>query len=130
MAAILYVAIQAPTNKLSLIFVMIVVFIMMGMTARLFGSGAIRSAKGVGLAVTLYVVGIALILVILPINVKEEIDLGDAWDYIPTLLFGLGAVFLARQPRGVLFDVMNRIRLRQLQREARRAEAEAAEVSP
>jgi branched-chain amino acid transport system permease protein len=130
MAAILYVAIQAPTNKLSLIFVMIVVFIMMGMTARLFGSGAIRSPKGVGLAVALYVVGIALILAILPINVKEEVDLGDAWDYIPTLLFGLGAVFLARQPRGVLFDVMNRIRLRQLQREARRAEAEAADVSP
>lgn len=128
MAAILYVALQAPTNKLSLIFVMIVVFVMMGMTARLFGSGAIRSAKGIGLAVALYVVGITLILVILPINIREEIDLGTAWDYIPTILFGLGAVFLAKQPRGVLFDVMNRIRLRQLQREARQAEAEAAKV--
>jgi hypothetical protein len=63
------------------------------------------------------------------LDVKEEIDLGTAWDYIPTIMFGLGAVFLAKQPRGVLFDVMNRIRLRDLQREARRAEAEAAEVA-
>jgi hypothetical protein len=64
----------------------------------------------------------------MPLDVKKEIDLGTAWDHIPTILFGLGAVFLAKQPRGVLFDVMNRIRLRDLQREARRAEAEAAEV--
>ena len=56
----------------------------------------------------LYAVGIAAIVLVLPIDVKDEIDLGTAWDYIPTLLFGLGAVFLARQPRGVLFDVMNR----------------------
>ena len=125
MAAVLYVALSPVAGKLSLILIVIIVFMLMGATARLFGSGAIRSPKGLGMAVALYGVGIALILVILPIDLREEIDLGDAWDHIPTILFGLGAVFLARQPRGVLFDVMNRIRLRQLQREARRAEAEA-----
>ena len=122
MAAILYVVVSPPTNKLSFILVIIVVFILMGLTARLIGSRAIYTPRGVLAAVVLYAVGIAAIVFLLPIDVRDEIDLGTAWDYIPTLLFGLGAVFLARQPRGVLFDVINRIRLRQLQREARLAE--------
>jgi branched-chain amino acid transport system permease protein len=126
MAAILYVVVSPPTNKLSFILVIIVVFIMMGLTARLIGSRLIFTPKGAVLAALLSIVGIAAIVLLLPINVKEEIDLGTAWDYVPTLLFGLGAVFLARQPRGVLFDVMNRIRLRQLQIDARAAEAAEA----
>lgn len=129
MAAILYVVVSPPTNKLSFIFVIIVVFVLMGMTARLVGSRMIYTPRGVMLAVLLYGVGITAIVLLLPINVKDEIDLGSAWDYIPTLLFGLGAVFLARQPRGVLFDVMNRIRLRQLKRDARLNEAQVSEVS-
>jgi hypothetical protein len=100
---------------------------MMGMTARLVGSRKIYTPAGMVLAALLYIAGIAAIVLLLPIDVKDEIDLGSAWDYIPTLLFGLGAVFLAKQPRGVLFDVMNRIRLRQLQQEARRAEAADAD---
>jgi branched-chain amino acid transport system permease protein len=127
MAAILYVVVSPPTNKISFILVIIVVFVMMGMTARLIGSRAIYTPRGAVLAAVLSIAGIAAILLVLPIDVKEEIDLGTAWDYIPTLLFGLGAVFLARQPRGVLFDVMNRIRLRQLQRDARAAEAREEE---
>jgi branched-chain amino acid transport system permease protein len=125
MAAILYVVVSPPTNKLSFILVIIVVFVLMGMTARLIGSRVIYTPRGVLAAILLYAAGITAIVLLLPIDVKEEIDLGTAWDYIPTLLFGLGAVFLARQPRGVLFDVMNRIRLRQLQREARLAETAA-----
>jgi branched-chain amino acid transport system permease protein len=125
MAAILYVVVSPPTNKISFILVIIVVFVLMGLTARLIGSRAIYAPKGIAAAVVLYVAGIAAIILVLPIDVKDEIDLGAAWDYVPTLLFGLGAVFLARQPRGVLFDVINRIRLRQLQREARAAEATA-----
>ncbi len=132
MAAILYVVVSPPTNKLSFILVIIVVFFMMGMTARLIGSRAIYTPRGMALAALLYIAGIAAIVLVLPIDVKEEIDLGTAWDYIPTLLFGLGAVFLARQPRGVLFDVMNRIRLRQLRRDARTAESAplAQEAAP
>jgi hypothetical protein len=113
--------------------VIIVVFIMMGMTARLIGSRLIYTPKGAVLAALLYLAGITAIVLLLPVDVKEEIDLGNAWDYVPTLLFGLGAVFLARQPRGVLFDVMNRIRLRQLQiaaRAAETAETAAEEATP
>lgn len=38
--------------------------------------------------------------------------LPQSWTDVPTLLFGLGAIGLARQPRGVLFDLVNRIRHR------------------
>jgi branched-chain amino acid transport system permease protein len=126
MAAVLYVVVSPPTNKLSFIFVIIVVFVMMGMTARLVGSKMIYTQKGMVLVGLLYAGGITAIYFLLGIDVKEEIDLGSAWDYIPTIMFGLGAVFLAKQPRGVLFDVNNRIRLRNLRREARLAEAAAA----
>jgi branched-chain amino acid transport system permease protein len=123
MAAILYVVVSPPTNKLSFIVVIIVVFVMMGMTARLVGSKMIYTARGALLALVLYAAGITAIVFVLPLDLKDEIDLGSAWDHVPTLLFGLGAVFLARQPRGVLFDVMNRIRLRQMRREARPTES-------
>jgi tellurite resistance protein TehA-like permease len=43
---------------------------------------------------------------------------------VPTMLFGLGAIMLAREPRGVLYDMVNRQRLRRLE-EAERAEEEA-----
>ena len=128
LASVLYVVVSPPTNKLSFIFVIIVVFVMMGMTARLVGSKMIYTRKGMGLAALLYVGGITAIYFLLGWDVKEAIDLGSAWDHIPTVMFGLGAVFLAKQPRGVLFDVANRIRLRQLRREAAQAEADAREV--
>jgi len=44
---------------------------------------------------------------------------------VPTMLFGLGAIGLAREPRGVLYDMVNRQRLRQLE-ETERREEEAA----
>jgi branched-chain amino acid transport system permease protein len=44
---------------------------------------------------------------------------------VPTMLFGLGAIFLAREPRGVLYDMVNRQRLRQLE-DTERREEEAA----
>ena len=40
------------------------------------------------------------------------------------MLFGLGAIGLAREPRGVLYDMVNRQRLRQF-REAERRDEEA-----
>jgi branched-chain amino acid transport system permease protein len=129
LASVLYVVVSPPTNKLSFIFVIIVVFVMMGMTARLVGSKMIYTRKGMGLAALLYVGGIAAIYFLIGWDVKEAIDLGSAWDYIPTVMFGLGAVFLAKQPRGVLFDVMNRIRLRNMKREMALAEARDGEVS-
>ena len=45
MAAILYVVVSPPTNKLSFILVIIIVFVMMGMTARLIGSRLIYTPR-------------------------------------------------------------------------------------
>ncbi|MBM3672208.1 MAG: hypothetical protein FJW86_08535 [Actinobacteria bacterium] len=125
MAGILYVVVSPPTDKLSFIFVIIVVFAMMGETARLIGSKAIYTARGALLGVGVLAVGITAIVLLLPV----EIELSEKAKEVPTLLFGLGAVFLARQPRGVLFDVMNRIRLRQLQRERQLADGATAEAA-
>jgi branched-chain amino acid transport system permease protein len=52
--------------------------------------------------------------------------LSEGWVDVPTLLFGLGAIALAREPRGVIFDVANRHRLRRLRRQVRQEEAAAA----
>jgi branched-chain amino acid transport system permease protein len=41
---------------------------------------------------------------------------------VPVLLFGLGAIALAREPRGVIYDMVNRQRLRQFQDAERRDE--------
>ena len=43
------------------------------------------------------------------------LDLSEATvKEVPTMLFGLGAIGLAREPRGVLYDMVNRQRLRRL----------------
>jgi branched-chain amino acid transport system permease protein len=51
------------------------------------------------------------------------LDLGEQTGQVPTMLFGLGAIGLAREPRGVLYDIVNRQRLRQL-RETERGDEE------
>ena len=43
---------------------------------------------------------------------------------VPTLLFGLGAIALVNEPRGVVYDIVNRQRLRQF-RDAERRDEEA-----
>src|SRR5262249_3955658 len=50
------------------------------------------------------------------------LDLGEQTGQVPTMLFGLGAIGLAREPRGVLYDIVNRQRLRQLRETERRDE--------
>jgi branched-chain amino acid transport system permease protein len=63
------------------------------------------------------------------------LDLGDRASEVPTMLFGLGAIGLAREPRGVLYDMVNRQRLRQFREAERRQEeaelrAELPELAP
>jgi branched-chain amino acid transport system permease protein len=59
------------------------------------------------------------------------LELGDRTSDVPTLLFGLGAIGLAREPRGVLYDMVNRQRLRQMREAERRDEdAELATEMP
>jgi len=50
------------------------------------------------------------------------VDLGTSYTEVPTMLFGLGAIGLAREPRGVLYDMVNRQRLRRFQVAERREE--------
>jgi hypothetical protein len=52
------------------------------------------------------------------------LDLGESSAEVPTLLFGLGAIALVNEPRGVVYDIVNRQRLRQF-RGAERREEEA-----
>jgi branched-chain amino acid transport system permease protein len=67
-----------------------------------------------------------IVFVVLPQIFKE--NLSEAWTDVPTMLFGLGAIALAREPRGVIFDVVNRHRLRRLRREVRSQVSDAAVV--
>jgi ABC-type branched-subunit amino acid transport system permease subunit len=53
-----------------------------------------------------------------------DLELGDRAAEVPTMLFGLGAIGLAREPRGVLYDLVNRQRLRRY-REAERDQEDA-----
>lgn len=103
-------------QKLSFLLVVVVVFVAGGLIARLAASHALRTVFGVLAAVAVAVAGVVAIALVL------DIDVPESWADVPTLLFGIGAILLARQPRGVLFDVGSRIRLRQARAEARRAE--------
>jgi branched-chain amino acid transport system permease protein len=66
---------------------------------------------------------VAIASVLLAIQ-AAGLELGDRAAEVPTMLFGLGAIGLAREPRGVLYDMVNRQRLRQF-RAAERREEEA-----
>jgi branched-chain amino acid transport system permease protein len=51
-----------------------------------------------------------LLFAVVPQLVAEHLSAG--WADVPTLLFGLGAVGLAREPRGIIFTLVNAIRRR------------------
>jgi branched-chain amino acid transport system permease protein len=60
------------------------------------------------LSVVVVVVGVVLAVA------GAGLELGEQTAEVPTMLFGLGAIALAREPRGVLYDMVNRLRLRQM----------------
>jgi branched-chain amino acid transport system permease protein len=72
----------------------------------------VRSVVGALIAGIIFVVAPQLV----------SLYLTEGWADVPTMLFGLGAIALAREPRGVLFDVVNQHRLRRLRRQTRREE--------
>ena len=53
------------------------------------------------------------------------LDLGDSGSEVPTMLFGLGAIGLSKEPRGVVYDIVNRQRLRRF-KDAERKDEEAS----
>ncbi len=75
------------------------------------------------------VVRVALLIVIAGLGIwaaatLSGLDLGEAGAHeVPTMLFGLGAIGLVNEPRGVVYDIVNRQRLRRL-KTVERAEEE------
>jgi branched-chain amino acid transport system permease protein len=73
---------------------------------------------------------IVLLLVVAAIGVWLAVtlgglDLGEAGTReVPTMLFGLGAIALVNEPRGVVYDIVNRQRLRQYKQAEERDERE------
>ncbi len=64
-------------------------------------------------------VKIVLIVVIAALGVwaafaLSDLQLGESGSEVPTMLFGLGAIGLVNEPRGVVYDIVNRQRLRRL----------------
>jgi branched-chain amino acid transport system permease protein len=81
----------------------------------------VRSIVGALIAGIIFVVAPQLV----------SLHLTEGWTEVPTMLFGLGAIALAREPRGVLYDIVNHHRLRRLRRQTRREErARAAAPVP
>jgi hypothetical protein len=75
--------------------------------------------------------GIGIVVVALGVLAAVElvgIDLGESSAEVPTLLFGLGAIALVNEPRGVVYDIVNRQRLRQFKEAERRDEEAAAQA--
>jgi len=111
-------------QQLSLILVLVLLLTAFGILSNLVVTRRIRHPLG---AVVAFVV---VLVAVIGTSQLINVEVPDSWVDVPTLLFGLGAVLLAREPRGVLFNMVNRIRLRGLQHETRRIEAASLEESP
>jgi len=99
--------------------------ITLGLLLRLIGRKAYLVPAGLALTIA------AAVLVIGGTYVILDADLSHSALEVPTMMFGLGAVGLAREPRGVIYDMVNRQRLRQLhdQEMAREAALEHDEMA-
>jgi hypothetical protein len=75
-----------------------------------------RNAR-IGLAVLFGVASVVLAIFAARADLAEQ-----SVKEVPTMLFGLGAIGLAREPRGVLYDMVNRQRLRRFEDAERRDE--------
>jgi hypothetical protein len=93
-----------------------------GAFVRIAKSGKIRTPMGAAAVVVLVAVVGGIIALLLGLDLTESV--GE----VPTLLFGLGAIFLAGEPRGVLFNFVNSLRVRRMRHEARLAEEAALDA--
>lgn len=111
-------------QQLSLLLVLVLLFTAFGILGNLVVTRRIRHPIGMVVAV------VVVIVAAIGTSKLIDVEVPDNWVDVPTLLFGLGAVFLASEPRGALFNMVNRIRLRGLQHETRRIEAASLEEAP
>jgi branched-chain amino acid transport system permease protein len=103
-----------------------VILVLMAVSA--VGVAGLRVVKTGALPIVVKLV-IGAVLVALGVWASVELaglDLGESSAEVPTLLFGLGAIVLVNEPRGVVYDLVNRQRLRQF-REAERRDEDVAE---
>jgi ABC-type branched-subunit amino acid transport system permease subunit len=83
-----------------------------------------QSRVGAITAVSLLVVGVVAVLVSDSVTSTVTDHIGE----VPTTLFGFGAIMVAREPRGVLYDAKKRRHERKMQRAAKRAPAPRPEA--
>ncbi len=110
-------------QQLNLLLVMILLFTALGLLARLVMTREILRWWGALLAVAIAVIAVFGMKALADVEIDKE-----QWGDVPTLLFGLGAVALARQPRGIIYDAVSRIRLRVMKHDAQPAAANPVEV--
>jgi branched-chain amino acid transport system permease protein len=101
-----------------------VILVLMAMSAA--GLLAFRAVRAGALPVAARA-GVAVVLLALGVWASVQLtglDLGESAAEVPTLLFGLGAIALVNEPRGVVYDIINRQRLRQFKQAEERDERE------
>jgi branched-chain amino acid transport system permease protein len=89
-----------------------VILVLVGLAAT-----ALIASKVAKLPVASRGVRMALLLIVAALGIWAAVllaglDLGDSAAEVPTMLFGLGAIGLVQEPRGVVYDIVNRQRLR------------------
>ena len=109
-------------QQLSLLLVLILLFTAVGILANLVVTKRIFSWVGGAVAVAVVVAAVY------GTSVLIDLEVPASWVDVPTLLFGLGAIFLAREPRGAIFQMVDRIRLRKYQHEMRSGSADTRTV--
>jgi hypothetical protein len=92
----------------------------------------VAKAKIANPVVKFGLVGVTVVLGVWLAVTLAGLDLGESGSReVPVMLFGLGAIGLVNEPRGVVYDIVNRQRLRQFKEAEERDEAEklAADVA-
>jgi hypothetical protein len=99
-----------------------IILVLMAVSAVGFAGLRLVNAGGIPIAAKL-AVGALLVAVGVWASVElAGLELGESSAEVPTLLFGLGAIVLVNEPRGVVYDLVNRQRLRQFREAERREE--------
>lgn len=94
----------------------------LGLTFRMLRLSSVQKPARIALATVVGLITVAVAVWTVQLELSEA-----TVKEVPTMLFGLGAIGLAREPRGVLYDMVNRQRLRRL--EATERQEEEAEMA-
>ena len=108
---------MSDDTAVHIILVAISLVITLALVRRMLRLRSVQRPAGIALAVAVGALGAAVVVWTVGLDLSEQ-----TVKEVPTMLFGLGAIGLAREPRGVLYDMVNRQRLRQLEETERREE--------